>query len=411
MGRSTRSGPIGFHDSFKRALTGGSLDELRAAFASFGDSWQDAVVYAKSHDEVGNTDDRIAKRGRDGKGWEMAQLAATGTVLARGMPMLFMGQEAGDNLQFGQDDGRVSPDTAPTWWDDRLPLGTYETDPGRAKVLGWYERMLEIRRGDLGRLAAGDIAITHLNNANGIVAFTRDGGKCAGSAELPWHLLAALRCRGARPATGSWPIPAGRPFNCRWLSGAEPGRRSRARHHGRHHSSLRRGGAGPVGLTSHNSIKSALDTPRQSASVRPKSLWRSSERAHTWVFDTCSDQRETCTWTTDGSSWFASGPMRSGCGQGSPDGHAEQFWLMAEEECSTEGHSRPGGQTQPATGASVDRCQGRRGQRESSRRAIRPHGPARVASADRRIAARSGAGTRLLRPAMPPERCSSRAGS
>ena len=40
--------------------------------------------------------------------------------------------------------------------------------------------------------------------------------------------------------------------------------------------------------------------------------------------------------------------------QGSPDGHAEQFWLMAEEELLAEGHSRPGGQTQPATGASVD---------------------------------------------------------
>ena len=40
--------------------------------------------------------------------------------------------------------------------------------------------------------------------------------------------------------------------------------------------------------------------------------------------------------------------------QGSPDGHTEQFWLMAEEELLAEGHSRPGGQTQPATGASVD---------------------------------------------------------
>ena len=32
--------------------------------------------------------------------------------------------------------------------------------------------------------------------------------------------------------------------------------------------------------------------------------------------------------------------------QGSPDGHADQFWLMAEEELIGEGHSRPG--TTPA---------------------------------------------------------------
>ena len=32
--------------------------------------------------------------------------------------------------------------------------------------------------------------------------------------------------------------------------------------------------------------------------------------------------------------------------QGSPDGHADQFWLMAEEELLAEGYSRPG--TTPA---------------------------------------------------------------
>jgi 1,4-alpha-glucan branching enzyme len=115
--------------------------------------------------------------GRDGKGWEMAQLAAAGTLLARGIPMLFMGQEGGESLQFGQDDGRLPPETAPTWWDDRLPLAAYEGDPGRAKVRNWYRRMAEIRRGDLGRLAAGDIAITHLHEQNGVVAVSRGGGK------------------------------------------------------------------------------------------------------------------------------------------------------------------------------------------------------------------------------------------
>lgn len=33
--------------------------------------------------------------------------------------------------------------------------------------------------------------------------------------------------------------------------------------------------------------------------------------------------------------------------QGSPDGHAEQFWLMAEEELIAEGATRPGAVPEP----------------------------------------------------------------
>src|SRR3954471_6877480 len=142
-----------FHDKFAAVLAGGNLGQLAQVFVGFGDSWHDGLIYSESHDEVGNTDDRVARRGRDGRGWEMDQIAGAGTVLARGIPMLFMGQEAGEDLQFGHDDGRIDPRSAPTWWDDRLPLGTYETDPLRGKVRLWWQRMLEIRRGDLGRLA------------------------------------------------------------------------------------------------------------------------------------------------------------------------------------------------------------------------------------------------------------------
>jgi 1,4-alpha-glucan branching enzyme len=154
-----------FHDRFADALAGGNLGQLSDVFASHGDSWQDELIYTESHDEVGNVDGRIARRGRDGKGWEMDQIAGVGTVLARGVPMLFMGEEAGENIQFGQN------------WDDRLPLAAYETDPGRNKVRLWWQRMFDVRRGDLGRFARGNITVTHLNDANGVIAFTRDGGK------------------------------------------------------------------------------------------------------------------------------------------------------------------------------------------------------------------------------------------
>ena len=166
-----------FHDHFADVLAGGNLGQLQSTFTAYGDSWQDGLIYTESHDEVGNVDGRIARRGRDGKGWEMDQIAGAGTILARGIPMLFMGQEGGEDLQFGQDDSHIDPRTAPTWWDDRLPLENYQTDPGRSKVQRWWRRIIDIRRGDLGRFAWGDIAVTHINDANGVIAFTRDNGK------------------------------------------------------------------------------------------------------------------------------------------------------------------------------------------------------------------------------------------
>ncbi len=169
-----------FHDHFKSALTGSHLDHLREVFTSFGDTWQDGLIYSESHDEVGNTDDRIARRARDGKGWEMGQIAAAGTVLGQGIPMIFMGQEAGEWMQFGQDDGKLqeyNPGTGGTWWDDRLPLSSYETNAGQNKVRQWFRRMAQVRVSDPESFAWKSIQITHLHNDNGVVAFIRDDGK------------------------------------------------------------------------------------------------------------------------------------------------------------------------------------------------------------------------------------------
>lgn len=157
-----------FHDNFKDVLTGGHLDNLWPVFGHFGDGWQDATVYTESHDEVGNTDDRIAKRGRDGKGWEMNQISLAGTVLARGTPMTFMGQEGGETRQFHID-----------WWDDRLNLSDYQTNVGRKKILDWYKKMNDIRKNDATALSSGNSWVTHIHNNNGIAAFTRADAKYA----------------------------------------------------------------------------------------------------------------------------------------------------------------------------------------------------------------------------------------
>jgi len=159
-----------FHDTFKSVLTGGNLNDLDRVFKEFGDSWHDALNYTESHDEVGNTDDRIAKRARDGKGWEMGRISVAGTFLSRGIPMMFMGQEAGEEAQFHIN-----------WWswtsDPQVQISDYEDE--RGKMLAWTKKINEIRKADSLTWAQGGINITHINDANGIAAFTRDDGKYA----------------------------------------------------------------------------------------------------------------------------------------------------------------------------------------------------------------------------------------
>jgi len=72
----------------------------------------DNVTYADGDTRWGplcNFNNDVAKRGRDGKGWEMNQLSAAGTILAREIPMVFMGQEAAKPLTSA---ARASPPTA-----------------------------------------------------------------------------------------------------------------------------------------------------------------------------------------------------------------------------------------------------------------------------------------------------------
>jgi pullulanase/glycogen debranching enzyme len=64
------------------------------------DEWYNVTNYAESHDEVGNVRDRIAYVAGWGQGFRMAKVAAAGTLLSRGIPMAFMGAEAGEDKQF-----------------------------------------------------------------------------------------------------------------------------------------------------------------------------------------------------------------------------------------------------------------------------------------------------------------------
>ncbi len=163
-----------FHDNVKEVLKGGHLDKLKSALTHFGDSWHDALNYSESHDEVGNMDERIAKVARDEKGWEISQVAAPLTFLARGIPMIFMGQEGGEWTQFGQNG---QPHCGGNWWDHRLNLDAYINDAPQNKIRSWYQKILEIRRHNMWAFADGDIQIKHVHDDNGVIAFTRCGDK------------------------------------------------------------------------------------------------------------------------------------------------------------------------------------------------------------------------------------------
>ncbi len=173
-----------FHDEARAALTGGHLDHVKNAMREFGDSWESATLFVESHDEVGNEDARIAKVARDGKGWEMSQIGAAMTILGRGVPMLFMGQESGEWTQFGKGPGGPN---GSHWDQHRLDLSSYEVDHGRTKLRHWYTSLIDLRRAHLWDFAAGDVQVPHVHNENGVVAFTRAGGKYLVALNFSWR--------------------------------------------------------------------------------------------------------------------------------------------------------------------------------------------------------------------------------
>jgi 1,4-alpha-glucan branching enzyme len=98
--------------------------------------WYNATIYPSSHDEVGNVNDRIANVAGYGRGLRINKVAAVVTLLGRGIPMFFMGEESGEAGQFAQDS------------DADLDLTNYETDLNRRRVRAWWQTLLNLRRGN-----------------------------------------------------------------------------------------------------------------------------------------------------------------------------------------------------------------------------------------------------------------------
>lgn len=130
---------------------------------------QEMVNFPESHDSCsaqGNGETRLAARGPFGTGMRMAKACGAVAILAKGVPMFFMGAEAGEVQPFAFGGPMVGT----------LPLDRYE-DPGTENnhVLVWYRDLLGLRK-DWGKGLAGD-DVPFVGRGNRTIAFSRDGGR------------------------------------------------------------------------------------------------------------------------------------------------------------------------------------------------------------------------------------------
>jgi 1,4-alpha-glucan branching enzyme len=98
------------------------------------DDWYKVTNYPESHDEVGNVRDRIAYVAGWGQGFRMCKVAAAGTLLSRGIPMVFMGAESGEDAQFA-----FGAST-------KLDLDRYLADDDRGRIRAWWRALSDLRR-------------------------------------------------------------------------------------------------------------------------------------------------------------------------------------------------------------------------------------------------------------------------
>jgi 1,4-alpha-glucan branching enzyme len=156
-----------FHDRLVEACRGaGGMSRLADAFKithTQCDQWYEATNYPESHDEVGNVNDRIANVGGWGQGLRRNKVAAAASLLSRGIPLWFMGAEAGEAAQFS------FHGEAP------LDLDGYLADETRGRVRAWWKVLCDLRRGNPTIQGPSPIAVHHAEND--MLAFSRGEGQ------------------------------------------------------------------------------------------------------------------------------------------------------------------------------------------------------------------------------------------
>lgn len=129
-----------FHDRMVDASRGwnvmGDLADAMKITHTQASRWYESTNYPESHDEVGNVPDRIVNVAGRGQGYRRNKVAAAATILARGIPMWFMGAESGEWRQFSKGGATT------------LDLDAYEREQSATKIRNWWNRLAELRRGN-----------------------------------------------------------------------------------------------------------------------------------------------------------------------------------------------------------------------------------------------------------------------
>jgi 1,4-alpha-glucan branching enzyme len=155
-----------FHDRIVDASRGWAvLGELAQAMRTthlYCDEWYEATNYAESHDEVGNEPNRIAHVAGVGQGYRRNKVAAAATLLSRGIPMWFMGAEAGEWRQFSKDG------------EEPLDLTHYERDDSAVRLRRWWNELCRLRRGNSRLQGPAPLNVHFVDQ--GMVALSRGEG-------------------------------------------------------------------------------------------------------------------------------------------------------------------------------------------------------------------------------------------
>jgi 1,4-alpha-glucan branching enzyme len=173
--------------------------------------FSEAVRYAESHDSCGHRDSwrlRVARRAPYGRGFQTSKAVGTLALLALGIPMLFMGQEGGEDEEFYFD-----YDPAANRADLRYfaRLSSYD-DLGdqRNHILAWYRDLIGLRRNRANGLLGNDDQTTGYGYRT--VAFSRVSGR--------FFVIATLGTTDTRQDLGWLKLPGGASykeiFNSSW---------------------------------------------------------------------------------------------------------------------------------------------------------------------------------------------------
>jgi len=173
--------------------------------------FSEAVRYGESHDSCGHRDDskrRLARRAPFGQGFQMAKAVGTVALLAVGVPMLFMGQEGGEDNDFYFDYDPALDRGNETFF---ARISRYEDlGDGRNRVFAWFRDLIDLRSNSGNNLGGNDDQ--RVGRGFKTVAFTRAGGR--------FFVIATFGTPDTRQTLGWLGLPSGATykevFNSSW---------------------------------------------------------------------------------------------------------------------------------------------------------------------------------------------------